>query len=483
MLPQTLDISQSASVALQALYTWKQFWFCVVPTVIAIIASSIFFGQYIIALTIVGFYFLTSVIFLIMFFCCRNSFQLWALQRPQNLISRYFMPGFEVLESYFIGDTTLMMQTAEKWGLNFCASGEVWLGTYKDVSDALTNPQARSFNLGEHPLLPSSLPDSRNGRCVFLLALSNKGAGGTGDHEAFRQCLIDHIFTPEAKARETDAVSRALVDQFAQDFTSMSYADFYIGEKGNQEFWMKYLHHVLFDLDINDESVLTKLRAMFIGAGQLLHYFLPAGHIISYHSQIDAVADLYENSKPFKNFKVSPAYHNMTRRELAVLMVSIIRIAGVQGSGFLSWLAMSGSNGNLTIDPSTVWDTLNLSDKSEVRRYILECARLSNPVTVSHRVSAEEFTCLIAGSKYTFPKGTKIAIPLALASIDTAAWGPTALDFDHNRPDLEQKSIVFNSVNGAGHRECPGKELALSTVTRLLQETGKLRRTKTAKLG
>ena len=167
----------------------------------------------------------------------------------------------------------------------------------------------------------------------------------------------------------------------------------------------------------------------------------------------------------------------MTAKELALLMSSIIRIAGVQGSRMFTWLCTSGSqHGNLLIDARTVWDSLDLEDEDEVLRYILEVARLSPPVTVSHRVATEPFSCDIAGRTYSFPAGTKVAIPFFLANIDPIVWGTDALDFNHKRHGLLENHTGFNAVNGMGPRECPGKGLVLRSMVRLLQVIGKKRR-------
>ena len=96
----------------------------------------------------------------------------------------------------------------------------------------------------------------------------------------------------------------------------------------------------------------------------------------------------------------------MSSRELALLMTAIIRIAGVQGSRMLLWLCTSGAlHGNLQVDARPIWDSLSLEDDDEVLRFILEVSRLSPPVTVSHHIAQEPFSCEIAGKTYSFPKG------------------------------------------------------------------------------
>ena len=304
-------------------------------------------------------------------------------------------------------------------------------------------------------------------------------------------------------AREADEMSQRLFEQCAEDFMKQDTGfDFYKGaDGGNQEFWTKYLNHVLFGLDIEDKEVMTTLNAFYAGQSSLMHYLDPMGHLFSQHEKIAKVADLYEKSPAFSNFEagrgkwgkakarpcfhlgesqrsqVKPEYNNMTAKELALLMSSIIRIAGVQGSRMFTWLCTSGvQHGNLLIDARTVWDSLDLEDEDEVLRYILEVARLSPPVTISHRVATEPFSCDIAGRTYSFPKGTKVGIPFFLANIDPVVWGADALDFNHKLQGLKENHTGFNAVNGLGPRECPGKDLVLRSMVRLLQVIGKKRR-------
>jgi hypothetical protein len=45
------------------------------------------------------------------------------------------------------------------------------------------------------------------GRNLFLLSLSDQGAGGTGAHEAFRQCMQFYLLNEPAQARQRDATA------------------------------------------------------------------------------------------------------------------------------------------------------------------------------------------------------------------------------------------------------------------------------------
>ncbi|CAE6938083.1 CYP734A1 [Symbiodinium sp. CCMP2592] len=472
-------MSQTTPVLGGPLVSWKVFWLFVLPVLVTAVFLFSIFGPWYVSSGLGGIIllYLITELTIILFF--KNHFQLWALQQPWNLLARLLLPPVEIVDSISAGNTNNAMITYRNWGTNFCASGQVWLGSHADVTKAVQNPQGRSFWLGEHPLLPSSLPQGESGRCVFLLSLSSKAAGGTGDHEAFRQCMVETLLNEASVARESDAISQQLMEQCAEDFMKQDVGfDFYYGaEGGNQAFWTKYLHHVLFGLDIQDKEVMSSLNAFYTGQLGLMHYLDPMGHFFSQHERIAKVAALYEMSPAFSNFEVKAEYNNMTAKELALLMSSIIRIAGVQGSRMLTWFCTSGVKyGNLQIDARSVWDSLDLEDEDEVLRYILEVARLSPPVTVSHHVATEPFSCEIASRTYSFPKGTKIAIPLVFANIDPTVWGKDVWEFNHNRPGLKENHTGFNSVDGVGPRECPGKGLVLRSMVRLLQVIGKKKR-------
>lgn len=91
-------------------------------------------------------------------------------------------------------------------------------------------------------------------------------------------------------------------------------------------------------------------------------------------------------------------------------------------------------------------------------------------------VATKEFTVKILGKDHTFPKGTQIAIPIKLAMLDENMW-KNAHEFDMNRPNLVEKSMIFNSVgNETNGRLCPGKFLTMHMVTEILVGCGKARR-------
>eukprot|EP00930_Biecheleria_cincta_P052147 TRINITY_DN37389_c0_g1_i1.p1 TRINITY_DN37389_c0_g1~~TRINITY_DN37389_c0_g1_i1.p1 ORF type:complete len:514 (-),score=62.19 TRINITY_DN37389_c0_g1_i1:58-1599(-) len=460
------------------------------------VAGALFyFGQETMAIAIASSWLIVPWLSLVFMLCMPQSFQLWALQRPFNPITKLFLYPVEFKESlgcgYTVGANQVVPPTLAlrmSCGQNFCAAGELWLSSFRDVKKALLEPQARWYQLGEHPLAQRNLPDPRT-RCMFLLALSNKGAGGTGEWDAYRSCFESSIFTKELEGRQADATSDKLFDQLARDYKAMPHGvgeEFFTAlDKGILGFCIKYLNYVMFGIDPLDEVAQNAFIAMYGSGIPLTGYLSPFGDFISFDSKISAVSDVYLNKSPvFQAFKQNPAHNNMTKDELACLCVSIMRIAGVQGTftmitaltgGYKMPLYPDAKSGPLDLVP--IWDKLNLDNTSEILLYIMEGTRLGAPVSVSHRVATEDFTCDVHNSRVTFPKGTKIAIPLNLASIDPEQWGSDVYDFNMHRKGLAENWMAFNSVGDSTNgRVCPGKDLAVKTAIRVLQLLGRVRR-------
>jgi cytochrome P450 len=129
------------------------------------------------------------------------------------------------------------------------------------------------------------------------------------------------------------------------------------------------------------------------------------------------------------------------------------------------------------IDIKSYWDRLDLNDRPSIQLFLLECARLFMPVSASHRVATEPFRVTLAGKARTFPKGTKILIPMLLGMLSEDFWGKTAYEFNADRENLCPFHMGFNSV-GSRHagRICPGKDLALEMLTNVIITVGKARR-------
>ncbi len=425
-----------------------------------------------------------------------NHFQAWALENPETLRSITILPIISFAEGMIANRPVYLDAKRQALGLTFCCAGQVVLGDFNTLETALTSSQARGWRLGTSMLSADHAPGvDSGGRNVFLISLSDEGAGGH-NHRAFRKCVEDYFINDAALTRQHDPVAQKLVENLAADYVDMPHgpgeAFFTDDQRGWMGFMVRYLHYVLFGLNPEDEEIIVLTNLHYTQKGTL-HYL--AGSSILEKLNIagfgkipeltEQVATIYENSLALANFQENnPEHNNMTRRELAKLMVSLMSIAGLQGPLHLGRTAMGGHplpayKGRETgeIDTTAYWDELDLDEREAIQLFLLECSRLNMPVSASHRIATEPFTVTVAGKERTFPAGTKILIPMLLGMLSQDFWGPTAYEFNAQRNNLCPFHMGFHSV-GDRHagRICPGKGIALEMLTDVISTVGKARR-------
>ncbi len=425
-----------------------------------------------------------------------NNFQAWALENPETLPSRTLLPIISFAEGIIANQTSYLDAKRQALGLTFCCAGQVVLGEFNTLETALTSPQARTWRLGTSMLSADHGPQlDKGGRNVFLLSLSDEEVGGN-NHGAFRKCLEDYLINDTALARQDDPVAQQLLENLAADYVNMPHgsgeAFFTDDQRGLMGFLVRYLHYILFEINPESEeiSVLTNLHYTKNGT---VHYFVGSSileklNILGFGKipeMTEQVADIYENSPALANFQENnPEHNNMTRRELAKLIVSLMSIAALQGPLHLGKTAMGGQpmpnfKGHATskIDTTVYWDNLDLDDEEAIQLFLLECSRLYMPVSATHRVATEPFTVTLAGKERTFPSGTKILIAMFLGMVSEEFWGPTAYEFNAQRDNLCPFHMGFHSVGDrSAGRICPAKAIALKMLTDVISTVGKARR-------
>ena len=430
-----------------------------------------------------------------------NNFQVWALQNPEKIISKLFLPPISFIEGLLANNPVYLDGKRQALGLNFCCAGEVVLGDFQTLETTLTSPQARTWRLGTTILSQdhAAVVDD-GGRNVFLISLSDDSAVGGTDHQAFRKCMNDYLINDATSERQQDTVAQKLLENLAADYLDMPHghgeAFFSDDQRGFMGFMVRYLHYVLFGINPEQEEIAVLTNFHYTKKGTL-HYFAGSSILEKLNiagfgkipQLLEQVTTIYENSPALANFSENnPEYNHMTRRELAKLMVSVMSIAGLQGPlhlgrtamGFQSLPAYKGRDTS-KIDTTTYWDSLDLNNREAIKLFLLECGRLFMPVSASHRVATEPFTVNIAGQERTFPTGTKILIPMLLGMLSEDFWGSTAYSFNAQRENLCPFHMGFNSVGDrSAGRICPGKGVALEMLIDVISTVGKARRAKLA---
>ncbi len=428
-----------------------------------------------------------------------NDFQVWALQHPDEDLSKSILPLISLVEGLLANEPTYLNSKRQEFGSNFCCAGQVVLGEFETLEAALTSPQARTWRLGTTILDAQAAPNQDvGGRNLFLLSLSDEAAGGNGDHAAFRKCMQDYLLNQSASARQQDPIAKGLLTKLAEDYRHLPHdrggAFFTDQQQGLMQFMIRYLHYVMFGLDPNDDRSMHLLTDLHYTRLSPTHYIANVSSLLQQlnllgHGNIadliEQAATIYEQSPALANFQADrPEYNRMTRRELAKLMTSIMSIAALQGPLHLAYTSMGfrslpayRDRQTAEIDPTQHWDALDLDDRESVKLFLLECARLWAPVSATHRIATEPFTVKVAGKEQNFPAGTKILIPMSLGLLDENFWGSTTYEFNADRENLCPYHLGFHSVGDrSAGRICPGKDVALDMLVDILVTVGKVRR-------
>lgn len=428
-----------------------------------------------------------------------HEFQAWALQNPEESLSKTFLPMISLVEGLVANEPTYLDAKRRAFGANFCCAGQVVMGDFATVETALTSPQARDWRLGTSVLDADNSPNiDVGGRNVFLLSLSDREAGGSSDHAAFRKCMQKYLMNEATTDRQRDAIARGLLDRLASDYAQMPHgaggAFFTDVNRGWMGFLVRYLHYAIFGINPNDNESIALLTDLHYTRQSPVHYFAVAGSLLKslnllghgdLSNLIERAATIYENSPALADFPVeSSEEHGMTRRELAKLMTSIMGIAALQGPLHLGYTAMGyrplpAYQGQKTADinPTDFWDDLDLDDRESIKLFLLECARLWAPVSASHRVATAPFTARVAGKERTFPAATKVLIPMSLGLLDESFWGSTVYEFNAKRENLCPFHMGFHSVGDrSAGRICPAKDIALEMLVDVVSTVGKMRR-------
>jgi hypothetical protein len=76
-----------------------------------------------------------------------NEFQAWALQNPEESLSKTMLPAIALIEGLIANEPTYLQIKRLAFGANFCCAGQVVMGEFATLEQALTSPQARGWVL------------------------------------------------------------------------------------------------------------------------------------------------------------------------------------------------------------------------------------------------------------------------------------------------------------------------------------------------
>lgn len=381
-------------------------------------------------------------------------------------------------------------------GENFVCAGGVWMSGFNEVKKNLIEPQARAFKLAPSQLDKEHLPRSDDGRLLFLLGLSQRGATGNGDWEAYRAAFEDYItHTEETKLRVNDETTKKLMDKLVADYKKTGLKKegefFENNDSGIQDFLLRYLHYVLLGLDPFDDEKMGILNDYHYDSRSAAYYLNILGNALQrfrftdWPEKLEKVIKIYEESPALSVMEGGQEkYNNMSRKDLAKSAVSIMALAGLIGPFTLCKIVLGNQplpeyEGQPTkdIDVVNFWDQINLDDREEVKNYMYECGRLRHPVSNTHKVATEDFTARVGNRDVEFKKGTIVFIPMILASLDKSVYGADTFEFNQKRENLCPFSTMFHSFGDQTNgRVCPGKAISESMVADILINLGKSRR-------
>lgn len=92
-----------------------------------------------------------------------QRFQIRTSCKPNGFLAKRIQPVLSLLEGFTANAPHYLSWKRMAFGENFMAAGEVVLGEFDEVSEAMTNPQARTFRLGTGILDSRHLPGKLKG--------------------------------------------------------------------------------------------------------------------------------------------------------------------------------------------------------------------------------------------------------------------------------------------------------------------------------
>lgn len=380
-----------------------------------------------------------------------NSLQIWLLQHPSSLsdfIMRFFYVS-DVLSYSLVTPQKFLLKRQQLLGQNFAALGRIIIGEYNLAAKIIAEPQQRAPYIGRFRCIPDRF--SRH----FLLFLSDQEVQGDDAHQKARQAVWNVALGPALKNTESPEAQDLLHELATIAHTNGNPPN--LDDIGDdiQRTVVQYIMFVLLGVTLSPDQI-SDLKTLFFSekprksllVSKVKPLAPPANRLDEVKRLEDIALAIIEGSPAVCRYEPG-AEDDMSRRELSVLLMQAIAIAGCLGSESLVRSLLTKVPPDLEID---------LDNPYEVLKVVLETARRHAPVNNINTVSQTAMTVTINGRKRNFPKGTLLSANIGLANLD-GSFFKEPLNFDPHRENL-LAALNFNSVGEAKRRECPGRGIA-----------------------
>lgn len=380
-----------------------------------------------------------------------NSLQVWLLQHPSsfaNTILRFLYIS-DVLSYSLVTPQKFLLRRQQLLGQNFAALGRIIIGEYNLAAKIIAEPQQREPYIGRFRCIPDRF--SR----YFLLFLSDQEVNGDDAHQKAREAVwtvalgpaLQKTASPEAQDLLNELAKIAHAHGNPPDLNEIS--------DDIQRTIVQYILFVLLDVKLSSDQI-SALKTLFFSEKPKESLLIskvkplapPSGRLGEVKRLEDMALAIIEESPVIHSYEPKTE-HDMSRKELSVLLLQAIAIAGCLGSESLVRSLLTKVPSDLDID----WD-----NRHEVLKVVLETARRHAPVNNINTISQHEMTVTINGKKRSFPKGTLLSANIGLANLD-GSFFKEPLNFNPHRENLGA-ALNFNSVGEAKRRECPGRGIA-----------------------
>ncbi|NES81078.1 MAG: cytochrome P450 [Moorea sp. SIO2B7] len=341
-----------------------------------------------------------------------------------------------------------LLKRQQLLGQNFAALGRIIIGQYDLAAKIIAQPQQRGPYIGRFRCLPDRFSKD------FLLFLSDKEVDGDDAHQKAREAVWNVALSP-ALERTSSQEAQDLLKELAT----------VVHAKGNspkledisddiQRTIVQYIMFVILGVKLSKQQI-DHLKTLFFSNNPRESLLIskvkplaPPYKDLEEVKRLEAIAlEIIEQSPVLTSYEPT-AKDNMSRKELSLLLMQVIAIAGCLGSESLTKSLLTKVPSDLEMD---------LENRQEVLRVVLETARCHAPVNNINTISQDEITVTINGKEHKFPKGTLLAANIGLANLD-GSFFKEPLTFNPHRENL-LAALNFHSVGEAKRRECPGRRI------------------------